>query len=399
MTPEREMKAWMEAVQLGDVAEPFPHLAHPLLEGLRGESLLSTQDWSLAELDATLDVARIFERLDRAGIRADLLPNQLAWALFFDNSTRTKSAWAGAAARLGMHPVIVDGSSTQLSHGETAAETGAMLGMNAHAMGVRHDLILGEGQRLMRDMKAGIDSYLEATGDTRTVPIVNLQCDVDHPTQTLADLQWLRERLGHDLTGRKIAVSWAYSPSYAKPLSVPQGLLLLLTRLGADVRLAHPHGYELLPEVMQQADENAALSGGRLHLTHDMDEAFEGADVVYPKSWGPLSLMQARVGVARHASALSAIEEQALAMNASHRDWICDERRMARTRDGKALYLHCLPADIGAEVSPGVMERARLDVARQAQKKVYVIMALLAVAKVDGLAHRLAELAAMAGGR
>lgn len=376
----------------------FPHLAHATLQGLRGESLLSTQDWSLAEIDALLDVARVFERLDRAGVRTELLPDELAWALFFDNSTRTKSAWAGAAARLGMQPVIVDGSSTQLSHGETAAETGAMLGMNAHAMGVRHDLILGEGQRLMRDMKAGIDDYLQANGEKRRVPIVNLQCDLDHPTQTLADLQWIRERLGHDLRGRKITVSWAYSPSYAKPLSVPQGLIMLLSRLGAHITLAHPIGYELLPETLAAATDNSLKSHGTFRVLSDMDEAFEGADVVYPKSWGPLELMRARVGVARHAQAMHAIEDQALAMNASHKDWICDENRMAKTHGGSALYMHCLPADIGSEVSPGVMDKARLDVAKEAQKKVYVIMALLAVAKVDNLAQRLTALAASSGG-
>lgn len=291
-----------------------------------------------------------------------------------------------------MQPVIVDGSSTQLSHGETASETGAMLGMNAHAMGVRHDLILGEGQRLMREMKAGVDEYLAGIGDSRSVPIVNLQCDLDHPTQTMADLLWIRERFGHDLRGRKIAVSWAYSPSYAKPLSVPQGLVMLLTRFGAEVTLAHPPGYELLDEALATARVFADESGGSFSVTHDMDAAFEEADVVYPKSWGPLALMHARVEAARDAEALKAIERQALTMNAGHRGWICDERRMAKARDGEALYMHCLPADIGAEVSPAVMAKARLDVAREAQKKVYVIMALLAAAKVDNLAEALAPL-------
>ena len=97
------------------------------------------------------------------GRPAALLADELAYAVFFDNSTRTKSAWAGAAARLGMVPVIVDGSSTQVAHGETAEETGAMLGMNAHALGVRHDLILGEGNVFMRALKRGIDEYLSAT--------------------------------------------------------------------------------------------------------------------------------------------------------------------------------------------------------------------------------------------
>jgi knotted carbamoyltransferase YgeW len=359
---------------------------------LHGRSLLQTQDWSAADLDALLAVAARLESLDRAGRRTALLSDELAYALFFDNSTRTKSAWAGAAARLGMQPVIVDGSSTQVAHGETAAETGAMLGMNAHALGIRHDLILGEGQRFLREVKEGIDAYLRENGDTRVVPVVNLQCDVDHPTQTLADLLWLRERLG-GLAGKRIAVSWAYSPSYAKPLSVPQGLVTLLTRFGAHVTLAQPEGYRLMDEPLASAAANASGSGGTFRTVASMDEAFAGAHAVYPKSWGPWDLMLERVEANRRAdkAAMADIEKRALARNARHRDWICDERRMGLTED--ALYLHCLPADIGAEVSPGVMGRFRVDVARQANKKVYVIMALLAAAKVEGLAGRLDSLA------
>ncbi len=359
------------------------------LRALHGRSLLTTHDWSTDDLDTLLAVADRLEKLDRAGVRLDVLGGELAYAMFFDNSTRTKSAWAGAAARLGMHPVIVDGSSTQVSHGETAEETGAMLGMNAHALGVRHDLILGEGNEFMRDVQRGIDTYLAATDDSRVVPIVNLQCDVDHPTQSMADLLWLREHFGGSVAGRRITFSWAYSPSYAKPLSVAQGVVSLLTRFGAHVTLAHPPGYELLAEPMAWATEGAAASGGSFRMTHDMDEAFAGAQAVYPKSWGPQAFMRERV-VANRAgdtAAMRDIEQQALAHNTQHRSWICDERRMELTND--ALYLHCLPADIGAEVSPGVMERFRVAVAGEANKKVYVIMALLATAKVPDLAAAL----------
>jgi knotted carbamoyltransferase YgeW len=367
------------------------------LARLFGRSMLTTHDWSDGEIDAVLAVARRFGDLDRAGVRADLLPSQLAYALFFDNSTRTKSAWAGAAARLGMQPVIVDGSSTQVEHGETAAETGAMLGMNAHALGVRHDLVIGEGNTFMREVQRGIDEYLAATDDHRVVPVVNLQCDVDHPTQSLADLQWLRQHFGGDVAGRRVTVSWAYSPSYAKPLSVPQGVVSLLTRFGAHVTLAHPEGYDLLAEPMAWAVEGAARSGGSFRVVHDMDAAFRGAEAVYPKSWGPQALMLERVGANRagDAAAMRDIERRALDQNALHRDWICDERRMALTAG--ALYLHCLPADIGAEVTPGVMQRFRTAVAREANEKLYVIMALLAVAKVPDLAERLDALVEQGG--
>ena len=361
------------------------------LDALHGRSMLLTQDWSTPEIETLCTLAETLQQLDRDGRVPPLFAQQLFWALFFDNSTRTKSAWAGAAARLGGQPVIVDGASTQVSHGETSVETGAMLGMNAHAMGIRHDLILGEGNRFMRDVKQGIDDYLAATGDERVVPVVNLQCDIDHPTQALADLLWLRERFPDGLAGRTITMSWAYSPSYAKPLSVAQGVVTLMTRFGAHVRLAHPDGYRLMDEPLAAARANAAASGGSFEVTTDMDAAFAGADVVYPKSWGPFDLMTKRVEAnrARDTDAMRDIERRALERNAAHTAWICDERRMDLTRDGAGLYLHCLPADIGAEVSPAVMERFRVELARQANKKVYAIMALLTAAKSRNLAAAL----------
>lgn len=372
----------------------LPALDPSVVRGLFGRSLMVTRDWSTAEIDALLAVASRFEAADRAGRSTALFPDELAYALFFDNSTRTKSAWAGAASRLGMRPVIVDGSSTQVEHGETAEETGAMLGMNAHALGVRHDLILGEGNRFMRAVRQGIADYLAATGDARKVPVVNLQCDIDHPTQVLADLMWLRERFPEGLKGRKIAMTWAYSPSYAKPLSVPQGVAMLMTREGAEVVLAHPQGYTLMPDTLETARKHAQASGGSFTVTDSMDDAFAGADAVYPKSWGPYDLMLERVDAnrARDKARMGEIEKRALDRNASHRDWICDERRMGLTQGGDALYLHCLPADIGDEVTPGVMAKHKVNVAREANKKLYVIMALLAVGKHPELAKRLEEM-------
>lgn len=371
----------------------LPQLDRTVLAGLLGKSLMLTRDWSRAEIDALLAVASRFEAADRAGRSTAFLPDQLAYALFFDNSTRTKSAWAGASSRLGMRPVIVDGSSTQVEHGETAEETGAMLGMNSHAMGIRHDLILGAGNTFMRSVKAGIDDYLAATDDKRSVPVVNLQCDVDHPTQTLADLMWLRQYFPEGLKGKKIAMSWAYSPSYAKPLSVPQGIAMLMAREGAQVTLAHPEGYRLMDDTLATAKKHAAESGGTFEVVNDMDAAFKDADVVYPKSWGPYDLMLERVdaNAKRDKAAMGDIERRALDRNASHKDWICDERRMGLTKGGDALYMHCLPADIGDEVTPGVMVKHKVNVAREANKKMYVVMALLAVAKVPELGKRFDE--------
>ncbi len=378
----------------GDLQARVGELHGPTLGGLYDKSMLLTREWSPPELDALCALAETFEALDRARVATPLFPNQIFAALFLDASTRTKSSWTGAAARLGATAAVFDGATTQISHGETAEETGTMLGMNSHALGIRHDLILGEGNKFMREARAGIESYLRTNGDDRALPIVNLQCDVDHPTQALADLCWLRERFPGGLGGKTIAVSWAYSPSYAKPLSVPQGLIMLLPRFGMHVRLAHPKGYDLMPECMRWAEEAAAASGGSFRHVAAMDDAFEGADVVYPKSWGPYDLMLERVAANRDrdAARMKEIEGLALARNKEHTAWICDEHRMALTAEGHALYMHCLPADIGAEVSAGVMTQHRFHVAREANKKVYVIMALLAAAKEREVVARLAAL-------
>ncbi|MCM2315129.1 MAG: knotted carbamoyltransferase YgeW [Thermoanaerobaculia bacterium] len=383
-----------------NASQHLSRLDASILDSLHGRSMLLTQDWTTAEIDTVCTLAETLQALDREGRVPALFPQQLFWALFFDQSTRTKSSWAGAAARLGGQPVIVDGSSTQVSHGETSVETGAMLGMNSHALGIRHDLILGEGNSFMRDAKKGIDDYLAATGDDRVVPVVNLQCDIDHPTQTLADLLWLREKFPGGLNGKTVTMSWAYSPSYAKPLSVAQGIITLFTRFGMNVRLAHPKGYQLREPCLDAAKANAEASGGSFTVTHDMDAAFEGADIVYPKSWGPYDLMLERVEAnrKRDTEAMKSIEKQALERNRLSTSWICDERRMGLTNERKALYMHCLPADIGAEVSPGVMEQFRHDLAREANKKVFAIMALLAAAKGRGLKGTLEAASKHAGG-
>ena len=217
------------------------------------------------------------------------------------------------------------------------------------------------------------------------MPIVNLQCDIDHPTQTLADLCWLRERFPDGLAGKTIAVSWAYSPSYAKPLSVPQGLITLLTRFGMHVRLAHPEGYDLMPEVLAdraRATPRRPAAASRWSTTWTRPSPAPTSSI--PRAGGRYDLMLERVDANRaedigahggdRATRRSSATASTPTGSATSAAW-------PLTRDGAALYMHCLPADIGAEVTARGHGRARVDLAREANKKVYVIMALLAVAK------------------
>ena len=222
--------------------------------------------------------------------------------------------------------------------------------------------------------------------------LVNLQCDVDHPTQCMADMLHIIHEFGgvENLKGKKIAMTWAYSPSYGKPLSVPQGVIGLMSRFGMDVVLAHPEGYEVMPEVEEIAKKNAAATGGSYKKVSTMEEAFDGADIVYPKSWAPFAAMEQRTKLyqAGDQAGIDALEKQLLAQNAQHKDWTCSEEMMKRTKNGKALYLHCLPADINdvscvdGEVEASVFDRYRDPLYKEASFKPYIIAAMIFLAKV-----------------
>ena len=267
--------------------------------------------------------------------------------------------------QLGGHAHFLDADVTQISHGETPADTGRILASMGHGICIRHDLVLNEGNRYMREMAAAID-----------VPIINMQCDVDHPTQTLADLMTIREIFGKDLAGKKIAVSWAFAPSYAKPLSVPQGLITLMTRFGMHVSLAHPPGYNLIDRTIESARENAAQSGGTFEIVDNMDAAFAGADIVYPKSWGVYDLMLARQGL-QEQQEIDENQQACLAMNHKFKDWICDDRRMQLAGE-KAVYMHCLPADRGSEVTDAVIDGPQSVVFQEAENRLHTAKAIMA---------------------
>ena len=206
------------------------------------------------------------------------------------------------------------------------------------------------------------------------------------------------------LRGKKVAMTWAYSPSYGKPLSVPQGVIGLFTRFGMDVTLAHPEGYDVFPEVEALAAKQAAASGGSFRKVSTMAEAFEGADIVYPKSWAPFAAMEKRTElyVQGDRTGIDALEKELLAQNAEHMDWECTEELMAKTNGGKAMYLHCLPADITdvscthGEVAASVFDRYRTSLYKQASFKPYIIAAMIFLSKQRDPAAMLSKLEARA---
>ena len=262
----------------------------------------------------------------------------------------------------------------------------------ADVIGIRDDMYIGKGNKYMHDV---VNAVTEGNKDgvlEQKPTLVNLQCDIDHPTQSMADALHLIHEFGgvENLKGKKIAMSWAYSPSYGKPLSVPQGIVGLMTRFGMEVVLAHPKGYEIMPEVQKVAEKNAIESGGTFKVTNDMKEAFKNADIVYPKSWAPFVAMEKRTVLYGNGDTqgIKELEKELLEENSKHKDWECTEEFMKNTKNGKALYLHCLPADISGvscekgEVEASVFNRYRIPLYKQASFKPYIIAAMIFLSKV-----------------
>lgn len=359
---------------------------------LTNKDFLLTWDHAESDLRAVLAVAGCFKELHRRGKSCRVFDTGLAISIFRDNSTRTRFSFASAANALGLGLSELDEVKSQVAHGETVRETATMISFLAEVIGIRDDMYLGEGNKYMREVGAAVQEGHEQGVLHQRPSVINLQCDIDHPTQTLADLMHLKTEFGslEALKGKKIAMTWAYSPSYGKPLSVPQGIIGLMTRYGMNVSLAYPEGYGLIPDVVARAKAQALTSGGSFTVGHSMEEAFAGADIVYPKSWAPFHVMQKRTGLLQQGdrAGLADLERQCLAENARHQLWECDEKKMAATRGGKALYMHCLPADISGvscaqgEVAATVFERYRIPTYRQAGFKPFVIAALIALTRL-----------------
>jgi len=361
-------------------------------EMIGGDFLLSWEK-SLEEIIAVCQVAEELKELHRQGKSFKLFNQGLAIAIFRDKSTRTRFSFASAVDALGLSLAELDEEKSQIAHGETVRETANMISFLTEVIGIRDDMYLGEGNRYMKEVATALDEGFGRGVLQRRPTIVNLQCDLDHPTQTLADLMMLRDHFGSldALRGKKIVMSWAYSPSYGKPISVPQGIIALMTRFGMNVVLAHPEGYDLVPEVEAIAARQAAQSGGSFAKFGTMGEAFRDADVVYPKSWAPCTVMRRRTDLLKQGDrdGLQTLERECLAMNGRFIDWECNERRMAQTRAGDALYMHCLPADISGvschngEVTADVFEKYRMKTYLEASFKPFVIAAMILLAKVS----------------
>jgi knotted carbamoyltransferase YgeW len=299
-----------------------------------------------------------------------------------------------ATSLLGLSPADLDEGKSQISHGETVRETATMMSFFTEAIGIRDDLYLGAGHKYMLEVAESITESTEKKVLMKRPCIINLQCDEDHPTQAMADLSHLVKHFGslEALKGKKIVMSWAYSPSYGKPLSVPQGFIALLSRFGTNLVLAHPEGYDLIPEIIQITKDNAQKYGGSFEITHNMKEAFVGADVVYPKSWAPMFISAKRTEQLKKKDydGLKVTEKECLELTKKFIDWQCDDEMMATTNH--ALYMHCLPADISGlscergEITNDCFQKNRLDTYFEASHKPFIIASMIMHCKCKSVA-------------
>ncbi|HOY38083.1 MAG: knotted carbamoyltransferase YgeW [Bacteroidales bacterium] len=373
-----------------------------LKSGLYQKDFLLTWEKTEEEIRLILEVASIMKEMRSQNISLRVFDSGLAISNFRDNSTRTRFSFASASNMLGLAVQDLDEEKSQIAHGETVRETANMISFMSDFIGIRDDIFLGEGNRYMREVGAALDEGFSQGVLPVRPGIVNLQCDIDHPTQAMADLMHLKHYFGSldKLKGKKIVMSWAYSPSYGKPLSVPQGIIGLMSRFGMDIVLAHPEGYGLIPNVVERAKTQAQQSGGSFSVMHSMDEAMKGADIVYPKSWAPYHIMQQRTELLKNAdkNGLKELEQVCLANNAVYKNWEYDATKMKSTKNEDALYMHCLPADISGvsckegEVNGDVFEKYRIRTYIEAGFKPYIIAAMMFTNRFENPAEALRKL-------
>ncbi len=318
---------------------------------LRGRDMITTQEWTKDEIDTVLDVAFDLKRQRAMGVSHAYLRDKVLAMLFFFTSTRTRSSFEAGIAQLGGHGAFIDSTTTQISHGDTAKEIGEIYGRYYDGIAIRQ-CDWDFGNQYIRDVAAA-----------SRAPILNMQCDVYHPFQILADLMTIIEKKG-DPRGLTINVSYAYASSYQKPISVPQSLILLMTRYGMNVRLTHPPEFKLMPDIVDQARENARRARGSFEILDNFDAGFQEADIIYAKSWGCLLTT-------------SDLNESAQ-IGKKYTDWITDERRMALAKED-AIYMHCLPADRNIEVTDGVIDGPQSVVYDEAENRLHAQKAVMAL--------------------
>ena len=337
---------------------------------LRGRDFITWLDFSRDEIEAMLDTAHDLKKKFIRRESHKVLEDQTLHMLFYNTSLRTRNSFEAGMTQLGGHAHFLqsDVVYTPALKGEEIAYKTERISDVARVLAEMGDAIAiriygkptgwqyGKGDRIIREF-----------AEWSKVPVINMEDDMYHPCQALADVMTMQEKLGHNLQGKKFVMSWAYSGSVAKPLAVPQSAIISAAMMGMDVTLAHPEGLDLDPNVLEATKNLAKKNGGGFTITHDnMDKTFEDAVVVYPKAW----TSQPTDGSAWDEAKAKAIFE-------ANKDWICTQDKMALTND--ALYMHCLPADRDMEVTDEVIDGPNSVIIEEAANRLHAQKGMMAL--------------------
>jgi N-acetylornithine carbamoyltransferase len=321
----------------------------------RGRDLIGDLDFTKEEVETVLDVAFDLKRKRALGEPHPYLRDKVLAMLFFYSSTRTRGSFEAGIDQLGGHAAFIESKTTQIAHGDTPVEIGEIFGRYFDGIAIRH-VDWGVGNK-----------YINEVAKYSRAPVFNMQCEIYHPFQCLADLMTIIEKKGRDLRRKKMVVSWAYAASYLKPISVPQSLILQMPRFGLDVTLAYPPEFKLMPEIVEQAREQARLAGTNFEIIDSKDgmlEACKDADIIYAKSWGPLLT--------------TTDPAEGKRIQDSYKDWIMDEAKL-KVAKPDVIYMHPLPADRDIEVTSAVLDGPHSVVFDEAENRLHAQKAVMAL--------------------
>jgi ornithine carbamoyltransferase len=323
----------------------------------RGRHFIDLEDFSKEEVETMLEASFDLKKQFAMGVPTPYLLHKTMFLMFFEQSTRTRNSMEAGLAQLGGHANFLDAAANmQVAHGETSKDTAIILSRFGHGIACRY-CNWGIGNK-----------YLNEMAKWSSVPVMNLQCDLYHPFQALADLMTMKEKIG-DLRRVKVSIIWAYAESHKKPISVPVSQILLFPRYGMDVVLAHPKGWELPDWVIAKAKTNAEKYGGTVTVTNNEQEAYEGAHVVIPKNWG--SWVTDQTG-ATAVGASKVVDDKLKAQ----RSWKCTDAKMALA-DKDVMYMHALPADRNHEVEDSVIDGPHSIVYDEAENRLHTSKAVM----------------------
>ena len=323
---------------------------------------LKTSDWPAAELEGLIESA---VRFKTGKDRNQTLAGRSVALVFFNPSLRTRASMQVGIYELGGNAVVLEpgGTSWTLEHREGVvmdsgktehvAEFVRVLGRYCVAIGVRTFAALKNWD------EERSDPILNAFAKYSEVPIINLESAMHHPCQALADMMTIREKLGDGR--KKVLQTWAWHPK-PLPMAVPNSFALAAAQMGHDLTIAHPPGYELDDELMDEIGRQAAGAGGRITVDSDVQKAFDGVEVVYAKSWGSKKFYGA--------------PDKDIAEREQYRGaWIVDEAKMTRTND--AIFMHCLPVRRNVIVTDGVIDSPASVVIDEAENRLHVQKAIM----------------------